>query len=105
MKYEANLLATNVGALVTHEPDIAEYASRVVVFKDGKIKSDRQVEEPRDAAEELKHLPAIIEDEETKRTISACENPFGDGHAGERVADLLATVPIDSKLLNKDLSY
>ncbi len=50
--------------LVTHEPDIAEYASRVVVFKDGKIKSDRQVENPRDAAEELKHLPAIDEDDE-----------------------------------------
>ena len=45
--------------LVTHERDIAEYAQRVVVFKDGKIKSDRQVEKPRDAAEELKHLPVI----------------------------------------------
>jgi putative ABC transport system ATP-binding protein len=47
--------------LVTHEPDIAEYAQRVVVFKDGKIKSDRKVEKQRDAAEELKHLP-VIED-------------------------------------------
>jgi putative ABC transport system ATP-binding protein len=28
-------------ALVTHEPDIAEYASRVVVVKDGKIIEDR----------------------------------------------------------------
>jgi putative ABC transport system ATP-binding protein len=49
--------------LVTHEQDIAQYASRVVVFKDGKIKSDQQVENPRDAAEELKNLPAIDDDE------------------------------------------
>jgi putative ABC transport system ATP-binding protein len=49
--------------LVTHEPDIAHYASRVVVFKDGKIKSDQAVENPRDAAEELKNLPAIDEDD------------------------------------------
>ena len=27
--------------MVTHEPDIAEYAERVIVFKDGKIESDR----------------------------------------------------------------
>jgi putative ABC transport system ATP-binding protein len=27
--------------LVTHEPDISEYAKRVVVFKDGKIEADR----------------------------------------------------------------
>jgi len=50
--------------LVTHEPDIAEYADRVVVFKDGKIKSDRAVERRRDAAEELKNLPVITDDDE-----------------------------------------
>ena len=50
--------------LVTHEPDIAEYAKRVVVFKDGKIKKDYAVEHPRDAAQELKNLPAIEEDED-----------------------------------------
>ena len=50
--------------LVTHEPDIAQYAGRVVVFKDGKIKSDQQVENPRDAAEELKNLPIIDDDDD-----------------------------------------
>jgi putative ABC transport system ATP-binding protein len=50
--------------LVTHEPDIAQYAQRVVVFKDGKIKRDYLIDEPRDAAEELKQLPAVVEDED-----------------------------------------
>lgn len=50
--------------LVTHELDIAEYASRVVVFKDGKIKKDSPVDRPRDATEELRLQPAVIEDEE-----------------------------------------
>jgi putative ABC transport system ATP-binding protein len=50
--------------LVTHEPDIADYAHRVVVFKDGRIKKDYQIENPRDAAEELRNLPAVIDDED-----------------------------------------
>jgi len=50
--------------LVTHEPDIAQYAQRVVVFKDGKIKKDYQIEEQRDAREELRNLPPIEEDDE-----------------------------------------
>jgi putative ABC transport system ATP-binding protein len=50
--------------LVTHEPDIAQYATRVVVFKDGKIKKDYEVEDQRDAAEELRNLPALEADED-----------------------------------------
>jgi len=50
--------------LVTHEPDIAEYAKRVIVFKDGKIRKDSQVENPRDASEEVKNLPPPIEDDD-----------------------------------------
>ncbi|MEP7353910.1 MAG: ABC transporter ATP-binding protein [Acidobacteriota bacterium] len=40
-------------AIVTHEPDIAQYADRIIVFKDGHILTDERVPEPRNAAREL----------------------------------------------------
>jgi putative ABC transport system ATP-binding protein len=39
--------------LVTHEPDIAAFAKRVLVFRDGLLVEDRKVEQPRRAAEML----------------------------------------------------
>ena len=42
--------------LVTHEPDIATYAGRRLVFRDGRLRSDERVA-PLDAAEALKSLP------------------------------------------------
>jgi putative ABC transport system ATP-binding protein len=36
--------------LVTHEPDIAAFAKRVLVFRDGLLVEDRKVEQPRRAA-------------------------------------------------------
>ena len=45
--------------LITHEHDIAEYATRVVTVRDGRVQSDSPVEERRDAARELAALPAL----------------------------------------------
>jgi putative ABC transport system ATP-binding protein len=42
--------------LVTHEPDIAQYASRVIIVRDGRVKSDTR-QEPVSAASELAALP------------------------------------------------
>ncbi len=43
---------------VTHEPDIAKFASRNIIFSDGKIVREFQVTERSDAKEILKTLPA-----------------------------------------------
>ncbi len=45
--------------LVTHEPDIAQFAKRNVVFRDGQIQKDILVEKRSSAAELLSQLPAV----------------------------------------------
>jgi putative ABC transport system ATP-binding protein len=45
--------------LVTHEPDIAHYAKRSIVFRDGKIRHDEPVVNRPRAAEVLKTLPTL----------------------------------------------
>jgi putative ABC transport system ATP-binding protein len=47
--------------LVTHEPDVAQFAKRIVVFRDGKIRHDDPVGERPRAADVLKSLPAMDE--------------------------------------------
>jgi putative ABC transport system ATP-binding protein len=47
--------------LITHEHDIAEYGTRVVQFKDGRVVSDHPVENRRDAAAERLALPLEVE--------------------------------------------
>jgi len=42
--------------LVTHEPDIAEYAARVVIMRDGHVLSDTR-QTPKDAAEAVRAMP------------------------------------------------
>jgi putative ABC transport system ATP-binding protein len=49
--------------LVTHEPDIARFAKRVVLFRDGRVRRDTPVEDPADASEVLRTLPVLDEEE------------------------------------------
>ena len=60
---------------------------------------------PAERGQIANQLRDMMDNPATQETIRNCANPFGDGHTGERVAELLASTPIDAKLLNKDLSY
>jgi putative ABC transport system ATP-binding protein len=50
--------------MVTHEPDIASYCKRNVVFRDGKVIRDFVVENRRIAEDELAAMPPPVEEEE-----------------------------------------
>lgn len=50
--------------LVTHEPDIAQFAKRHVVFRDGILKSDTMNTNPKIASEVIKQMPAIDDEME-----------------------------------------
>lgn len=58
LNHEQNLTIV----LVTHEPDIAAHANRIVTVRDGRIRQDAAVASPRDARQELDQMPP--EDEE-----------------------------------------
>src|ERR1700722_2494111 len=50
-------------AIVTHEPDIAQYAKRAIEFKDGKMRRDMMIQNRSIAAEVLPTLPELLPDD------------------------------------------
>ena len=44
--------------MITHDREVAEYADRVLVLRDGRVVEDRAISEPRNAEEELRALPS-----------------------------------------------
>jgi putative ABC transport system ATP-binding protein len=48
--------------LVTHEPDIAQFAKRELVFRDGKVRRDDPIKDRPRAGEALSTMPTIEED-------------------------------------------
>jgi len=50
--------------IVTHEHDIAQYAKRIILFRDGRVRHDVPVEAPREAREILATMPSEEEGDE-----------------------------------------
>src|SRR5262249_899350 len=50
--------------LVTHEPDVAQYAKRIVVVRDGRIVKDQPVLQRRRAVDDLAASQAIADEDE-----------------------------------------
>ena len=40
-----------------------------------------------------------------KKIVQKSKNPYGDGKAGKRIADALAAIAMNKKLIQKKLTY
>jgi putative ABC transport system ATP-binding protein len=65
--------------LITHEHDIAEYGTRLVRFRDGRIQVDQQIANRRDAQKELAALPPPEPEDDT---TSIPSDPVAAEHGG-----------------------
>jgi putative ABC transport system ATP-binding protein len=55
--------------LVTHEPDIARFAKRVVLFRDGKVRRDSIVDDRAEARLVLETMPAVEDEDEDEEDL------------------------------------
>jgi UDP-N-acetylglucosamine 2-epimerase (non-hydrolysing)/GDP/UDP-N,N'-diacetylbacillosamine 2-epimerase (hydrolysing) len=46
-----------------------------------------------------------LTDETFRRTVQTCSNPYGAGNAGAQICDVLASVPLDLRLIQKKMTY
>lgn len=53
----------------------------------------------------IEALRLAIFDAGYRRKVAQCANPYGDGKSSARIAEILASVPLDEKLLIKDITY
>jgi UDP-hydrolysing UDP-N-acetyl-D-glucosamine 2-epimerase len=49
-------------------------------------------------------IKQCLEDDKFRKVCANCENPYGDGETGKIVADVLAKLPTDQKLLRKRMT-
>lgn len=71
----------------------------------GRLRGSNVLDVPYDALAIRQAIVRCVEDDLYREHCRTAENPYGAGNAGPRIAEVLATVPLDSRLLQKKMTY
>jgi UDP-N-acetylglucosamine 2-epimerase (non-hydrolysing)/GDP/UDP-N,N'-diacetylbacillosamine 2-epimerase (hydrolysing) len=73
--------------------------------QDGRLRATNVLDVGYDAKEIVAAVRRCVEDAAFRHACATCENPYGQGHAGPRIAEALATIELDRALVQKKMSY
>jgi UDP-N-acetylglucosamine 2-epimerase (non-hydrolysing)/GDP/UDP-N,N'-diacetylbacillosamine 2-epimerase (hydrolysing) len=95
----------NSSAIIKETPAFGCPAVNIGSRQQGRLRADNVLDTAYREDEILEAIHRSITDEAFRYQCQTCKNPYGAGNAGPKIAEVLATVPIDSRLLQKKMTY
>jgi len=71
----------------------------------GRLRAENVLDVEQDQEAIRSAIVCALSDEDFKTRARGARNPYGDGHAGERIVEILHSVELGPKLLNKQIAY
>jgi len=71
----------------------------------GRLRGENVLDVPYETAAIIAAVGRCLTDEAFRQRCRTCVDPYGAGDAGARIAEVLATVQIDDRLLRKRMTY
>jgi UDP-N-acetylglucosamine 2-epimerase (non-hydrolysing)/GDP/UDP-N,N'-diacetylbacillosamine 2-epimerase (hydrolysing) len=71
----------------------------------GRLRAENVLNTGYDRNEILTAIEKCLFDETFRQTVKTCSNPYGAGNAGAQICDVLASVPLDLRLIQKKMTY
>lgn len=71
----------------------------------GRVQADNVINVDFIKKDIIKAIHKIYTDEEYLEKLKYVENPYGDGNSAQRICDIMKSIEIDAKLINKELVY
>lgn len=97
----AEVVIGNSSSGVIETPSFGVPTVNIGVRQEGRLRADNVMDVSGRAKDVEQALDHALHDTEFRTRASSAINPFGDGHAGERIASILADLTIDRRLIEK----
>jgi UDP-N-acetylglucosamine 2-epimerase len=101
----ASVLIGNSSSGIIEAPSFGLPVVNIGTRQQGRQRAGNVIDVDHDHLAIRKAVEKALFDEEFRRAVRTCRNPYGDGRAGGRIASTLASVKIDRQLLGKKITY
>jgi UDP-hydrolysing UDP-N-acetyl-D-glucosamine 2-epimerase len=101
----ASVLTGNSSSGIIEAPSFGLPVVNIGSRQEGRQRAENVTDVGYDKEEIKAAIKKAFYDEDFKEKVKKCKNPYGDGKAGVRIADVLSKIKIDKPLLQKKLTY
>lgn len=101
----ADVLIGNSSSGIIEAPSFGLPVVNIGTRQEGRERAENVIGVSHNKDEIINAIKKALYDEVFKDKVKKCKNPYGDGKAGERIAEILSKIEINNKLLQKKLTY
>ncbi|MBA7616556.1 GDP/UDP-N,N'-diacetylbacillosamine 2-epimerase (hydrolyzing) [subsurface metagenome] len=101
----ASVMVGNSSSGIIEAPSFSLPVVNIGSRQEGRQRAENVIDVGYNKEEIKSAIKKALYDEDFKRRVKNCKNPYGNGKAGVRIADILNKIKIDKKLLQKRLTY
>ena len=101
----ADIIIGNSSSGIIEAPTFELPAVNIGRREDGRVQGANVINVPEYKAPEIKKAITEALKPEFRKKLKGMKNPYGDGQSSKRIVDILGSLPIDDKLLIKQITY
>jgi UDP-N-acetylglucosamine 2-epimerase len=101
----ASAMIGNTSSGIIEAPSFGLPYVNIGIRQDGRLRAGNTIDVPHEKKAILNALKKAIYDEKYRNNLKKLKNPWGDGHASKRIVQVLETIQLDEKLLEKQITY
>jgi len=101
----ASVMVGNSSSGIIEAPSFHLPVVNIGTRQQGRERAENVIDVDYDKKKIKKAIEKALFDEKFRKKVKKCKNPYGDGKASERIAEVLSTIKIDRKLIQKRLTY
>lgn len=101
----ASVMVGNSSSGIIEAPSLGVPVVNIGIRQEGREQGKNVIDVGHNKQEIIKGIEKTLTDDKFLKEVKKCENPYGDGKASQRIAEILSKVEITPELLQKKITY